>query len=369
MKASGKRVLLFIKVPPPITGVTIMNKQILDSALLKENFNIRSISISYATSINDLGKFNFKKFKTFLRIFNSLFKECFYNRPQFVYFQVSPLGISFYRDILFISLIKIFKIKIVFHLHGKGIIKKGEHSFSTKLYRYAFRNAEIISLSEMIKDDLKYVYNGPVYIVNNGISVISVNKLHIDKKFKKNLNIKILFLSNLLISKGILDFIEALKILDSRKIDFKADIVGAEGDIKASDILNKIEEYKLGSKVYYSGPKYEEEKNEIISQCDVLIYPSLDDSFPIVLLEVMQFGKPIIATIEGGIPDIIDDGITGIMVPKHNPKEIADKLEILINDSELRKKMGASGRDKFLRKYTQDIFESNMQKVFTKVLE
>jgi len=82
----------------------------------------------------------------------------------------------------------------------------------------------------------------------------------------------------------------------------------------------------------------------------------------------MQFGIPIIATREGAMPEIIDDKITGFLVDKNQPEQIAEKIKILFNDEELRRKMGEAGRKKFLEKYTLEIFEQNMKKVFDGIL-
>jgi glycosyltransferase involved in cell wall biosynthesis len=369
MKVTEKKILLFIKVPPPITGATLMNKQVSDSKLLNENFKIRSLLISYAQSINDLGKFNFSKLFIFIKIFRTLIKECIYNRPRFIYFQISPLGISFYRDLIFISVIKLFKIEIVYHLHGKGIKKVVENRFLAMPYKFAFRNSRIICLSNLLTDDLKAVFKGPFEIVNNGIPEIPEEKILEYQLGKNSDKIQILFLSNLIRSKGILEFIESLKILANKKFDFRANIIGAESNIKSSYVIDKIDGYNLKDKVSYLGTKFGNEKNELIAKSDVLVYPSLNDSFPLVLLEVMQFGKPIIATDEGAISEIVDNGLTGFIVEKNNPQAISEKLEFLIRSKEIRIKMGNAGRQKFLDSYTLALFEANMKNVFDEVLK
>jgi glycosyltransferase involved in cell wall biosynthesis len=369
MKNPSERILLFIKVPPPLTGATLMNKQVYESKFLRENFDFRSLLISYSSSIDELGKIRFKKFVVVVKIYITLLRECILFKPRFIYFQISPTGMSFYRDLFYILLIKLFGIKIVYHLHGKGIIKKSKKWYLALLYRFAFRGSDIICLSGLIKDDLKDVYCGVIYIVNNGIKVIPECESNYYMDLIETDQIHILFLSNLIKSKGILEFIESLTILAESRIKFKANIVGAEGDITSNHIVNLINELKLEDRITYLGPIYGSEKNAIILSSDLLVYPSSDDSFPLVLLEVMQLGKPIIATIEGGIPEIVDDGITGFLVEKHNPQQIADKIKIMVDDAELRKNMGSAGRDKFLKNYTLEIFESNLRNVFDEILK
>jgi glycosyltransferase involved in cell wall biosynthesis len=363
------RILLLIKVPPPVTGATLMNKQVLDSELLIKNFNIRSIQISYVNNIKELGKYNIRKFIRFCRIFIVLNYECIFHRPHFVYFQISHLGIPFYRDLIFVLFLKLFKIKIVYHLHGKGIKEKVENKLSKTLYRFAFRRSEIICLSLLLVNDIEDVFKGNVHIISNGIpDNAGVNILSSRLKVSHD-KILFLFLSNLIISKGILDFLESLKILSDKNVNFEAIIVGAESDFTSRDLDDKLKEFKLDNKVVYLGPKYGEEKEKILLMCDVLVFPTKNDVFGNVILEAMEFGLPVIATREGAIPEIIDDEVTGFLVEKNNPSQISEKLEMFINAPSLCKTMGAAGRDKFLKKYTLDLYESNLKDIFNKILD
>jgi glycosyltransferase involved in cell wall biosynthesis len=278
---------------------------------------------------------------------------------------LSPFGAAFYRDLIYITLIKVFHIRIVFHLHGKGIKQLCKYKIRQLFYKYAFRNSDIICLSDLLKSDLEDVYKGTIHIVNNGIP----DELIIDSETQKSHEkLQILFLSNLLKSKGIIDFIESLKILSGKDITFYANILGAEGDIEPVFLNDKIRELNLSNEINYLGTKTGEEKNKIIEGSDVLIYPSLNDAFPLVLLEVMRYAKPIIATREGAIPEIVDDGRTGFLVEKHNPGQISEKLEVFVRNPGLIKIMGDAGRKKFLQNYTMDIFESNLKNVFEEVL-
>ena len=91
----------------------------------------------------------------------------------------------------------------------------------------------------------------------------------------------------------------------------------------------------------------------------MFVFPTYYDKecFPIVLLEAMAHGLPCVSTNEGGIPDIIDEGVTGMMVERKDAKQLADKLEILLKDPALRERMGRSGYEKFKENFTMDVFE------------
>lgn len=361
-----KKILLFIKIPPPITGATLMNKAVLDSTLLNNNFEIHSITISYSRNVSDLGKLKVSKFFVFIKAIFSLIKELSLFSPDLVYFQISPTGLVFYRDLLFVSIIKLFGTKVLFHLHGKGIKEKAKSKFDKTLYEYAFYKSKIICVSSLLTNDIKDVFNGEYFVVNNGVP--DVDKKLIKLEVNYNSVAKILFISNLKIFKGIIVFLDSLQIIKKKKYDFEGLIVGAEADLNKEQLQKEIDKRGLQDRVKYLGFLFGNNKMKVISGIDIIVFPTLSDIWGNVILEAMQFGKPVIATREGAIPEIIDDGINGFLVEKNNPSQIAEKLKILIKDPELRINMGKAGRKKYEEKYTLEIFEKNLLNVFNSVL-
>ncbi len=82
----------------------------------------------------------------------------------------------------------------------------------------------------------------------------------------------------------------------------------------------------------------------------------------------MQHSIPIVSTFEGGIPDVVEDGITGFLVPQKDAQILAEKLELLIKDHELRIKMGVAGRSKYEKEFTLQAFESKLQRILEDIL-
>jgi glycosyltransferase involved in cell wall biosynthesis len=77
---------------------------------------------------------------------------------------------------------------------------------------------------------------------------------------------------------------------------------------------------------------------------DVVVLPSILEGFGIVLLEGMAMGKPVVASRVGGIPEAVEDGVTGILVPPAHSRKLAEALVILLENSMLRQSMGEAGR-------------------------
>lgn len=109
--------------------------------------------------------------------------------------------------------------------------------------------------------------------------------------------------------------------------------------------------------------KYNEEKKAFFENADIFIFPTLNEAFGLVLLEAMEHALPCIATDEGGISDIVDDGKTGFIVSKRNTEALADKIEYLLNHPEERMRMGKLGYKKFKNQFTVGKFEERLAEI------
>lgn len=362
-----KKILLFIKLPPPTTGATTINSFIAQSKIISKNFNIKIIKASYKQKIENGRVISIKKIGIVIKLHLKLFHLLLNFKPKFVYFQLSPLGVAFLRDCTFILLIKVFRIHIVYHLHGKGIKAAAERNVLKRLlYKWAFKNCSLICLSQSLACDIDIVYKGIPYIINNGVPIAQV-QVHGIKPFNKKLNV--LFFSNLILSKGIIVFLNGISLLsDKYKNTITVLIIGQEAEMTEALLIREIKERNLEKCVQYLGPKYGQEKEALLNGIDILIYPTLNDAFPLVILEAMQFGICVIASKEGAITEIIDDGITGILVDKNRADQIRDAIERLIDNPELRAKISSKCQYTYCQKYTLKHFENSLSTIFHDIL-
>ncbi|WAC06936.1 MAG: glycosyltransferase family 4 protein [Thermodesulfobacteriota bacterium] len=258
-------------------------------------------------------------------------------------------------------LIRMFRTKIIFHLHGKGVKEKIKNPVLKFLYTWFFYNQFIILLSPLLFDDIREVaIKSRISYLPNGIDIgVKNNKRH---RIESDRPFKILFLSNLVPTKGPTDLIEACKILKEKNSLFQLYFVGTPSskDFGWEKLDRLIRLYGLDKQTHYLGPKYGNQKDDILCDSDVLVFPTVKDCFPLVILEAMAFGLPVISTYEGAIPEIVDDGVTGYLVPPKNPERIAEKLLDLINNPETRIRMGEAAKKKFEQHYTLNQFNSKL---------
>lgn len=365
MKSKAK-ILYFVHLPPPFHGVSTVNKFIICSSLINNGFEIKIIGINYSEDLNQLDSISLRKiFKLVCLVFKVLVNLIVF-KPNYVYFSIVPMGVGFIRDSFFVVLFKIFRTKIIYHLHGNGI-SDVKNIFIKKLYKFVFSRSSIIHLSQGLVDKEitpLNLYKSNVYVVPNGVSDLKQKKIGV-----KNNIPKILFLSNYSESKGLFVLIESARLLKLKNIKFHLRIVGEPFNVdkeKTNYLLNK---YDLLENITFLGPKYESDKHKEFCNADIFVFPSLNDTFPLVLIEAMKYSLPIVGSIEGAIPEIIDDGNTGFTVPKHDFESLADKLEILIKDDSLRAEMGINANQEFKEKYNLEKFENNMILTFRKILK
>jgi glycosyltransferase involved in cell wall biosynthesis len=359
------RILLILHVPPPIHGAAMVGKYIMESNAIKASFDVDFICLSTSKSLQESGKGTFQKAITLLSIQIKVIKAIMSKSYDLCYMTLTSSGPGFYKDVLVVAILKLFKRKIIYHFHNKGVASASKNRINNLLYRFVFTNAQCILLSHHLYPDIKqYVKQENVFICANGVPALP----EIDLKTSNRNPLteepcRLLFLSNLMVDKGVFTLLKACQLLKNKKNSFECHFVGAWSDISEEMFQKKLKEYDISDVVFAHGPKYDQEKIPFFKSADIFVLPTYHEAFPLVNLEAMQLGLPIVASAEGGIPDIVTDGVTGFLTQKHNAVELAEKLESLIHDPRLRIEMGKAAVQKYKRLFTLEKFETNMVQV------
>lgn len=363
-----KKILFILHIPPPIHGAAVVGGYIKNSLSIGTEFESRFVNLSISDSISEIGKSPFKKVINYLSLLWKVKTQLFIFKPDICYLTPTAHGIGFYKDALIIVLSKLFSVTTVFHYHNKGVKERENKIIDNILYKSVFRKSKVILLSRHLYYDIqKYVPVSRVYYCPNGIPELLKRELRSENGKHPDTFPVILFLSHLIRSKGILVLIDACQLLKTRGIRFSCIIAGGNAELEPEEIESIIVQKNLNGSVSLTGPKLGDEKLKLFGSVDIFVHPTYNDCLPLVLLEAMQFSLPVVSTFEGAIPDLVDDTVTGFLVPQKDPKILADKLEILIKDAELRQKMGAAGRAKYEREFTLEKFERRMVEILMTV--
>lgn len=355
--------------PPPVHGSSMVGLSIKNSDLVNNSFECSYINLLVSRNLNETGKFGLLKILRLVGVWYELLVAVIKKKPEVCYIALSTTGLSFYKDVLLVLLLRIFHVKLLYHLHNKGVSHSQKNKINRFLYRFVFKDANIILLSNKLYKDIEdFVPESRVYICPNGIEEPTLNFNH---KLSSEKPVKIIFLSNLIESKGVSVLLDACAILQQKGISFECDFVGAEGDIHSSEFDEKVQRKGLSNRVNYLGSKFGKDKQELLENADVFAFPTYyaNECFPLVILEAMSAGLAVISTFEGGIPDIVEEEITGFLIPQKESESLAEKLEILIKNPDLRRQMGKAGRLKFEREFTLRKFELKLVEILQHVVD
>jgi glycosyltransferase involved in cell wall biosynthesis len=346
-----RRILFVVHLPPPIHGVTVLNQPAVESEEIRRQFDVDVVPLRFSDSIAQIRTMGVRKLTRTLTIGARLAWSLATRRPDAVYFTISPSGFAFYRDLAYVALVKAFAVRPIFHLHARGIARQ-----PTWLGRWIFDDAWAIHLSPRFDADTDaFVARDRVLHVANGIADTGGRRAGHDGPPR------ILFLSNMIAEKGPLDLVEALAVLARRGHSFSATFAGAPfHDGCLAEFDERVRQHGLAESVRYIGAVYGAAKDRLFAAHDIFAFPTYRDAFPLVVIEAMQHGLAVVSTHEGAIGDSVADGDTGFLVEPRDTGALADRLEQLVSDRELRDRMGARGRQRYDAHFTAERFEHEL---------
>ena len=158
--------------------------------------------------------------------------------------------------------------------------------------------------------------------------------------------------------KGQVHLIEACRLLTERGVAVTCRFIGDGPDREA--LQNRIDEYGLGDRVVLAGRMTTDGVATELATADVLVAPSVPtkggkrEGIPVVLMEAMSTGLPVVASRLSGIPELVTDGVSGLLVAPGDALALADALADLATDPALRRRLGIAGRDTVLREFDVD---------------
>jgi glycosyltransferase involved in cell wall biosynthesis len=230
---------------------------------------------------------------------------------------------------------------------GADIFDSPKNYFMKLLLKYSFRKADAIAvLTEITRKEMLKLSGKPVQLIPFGVDL---NKFTVKPKADSN-KIRIGTIRVLAEKYGIEHLIKAFAIVEKKHSNIILDLVG-DGPQKGY-LMNLAKELKIEDKVIFHGFVNQnsdfEKYIKLLSNFDIFTILSVIDSetFGVAAVEASACSLPVIATNVGGLPEVIDDNKTGIIVPPRDVNAIAVALEKLISNKSLRIELGKGGRKK-----------------------
>ena len=361
------RILIIGAIPPPYMGPTVATELILNSKL-KNEFDLMHLDASDHRDLSTLNVADLWNFLLAFKHYLMLVGLILSHWPALIYTPICQTTLGYFRDAPFILIGKIFHRKILCHLRGGNF--RNWYSSSSALTQWFVRRVHSFVDGQIVLGKrLRNLFEGilpdkKIFVVPNG------KNIYLNRLGKENTNkIRILFLSNFIREKGILDVLNSIPNVfhhESRvEFIFAGDWFDRGTKIEVENFVKNNEELPIQIK----GAIFGQEKVDLLSSCDIFVFaPYSSEGHPWVIIEAMATGLPIITTDQGAITESVKDGVNGFIVEKRNPQQIAEKIKFLIDHPEIRKKMGEESRRLYLENFTEEKMIERLSYAFHTVL-
>lgn len=221
----------------------------------------------------------------------------------------------------------------------------------------------INTVSPQAKDWLSNMTSANVYVISNGVDLEEIRDI---KPYIILKHPSIFFVGGLGNEKGIDLLLRAILIIKEKIPNIYVYIAGRGS--RETDLKKLAKELNIEESVKFLGFISNEKKYTYYKAADVCAIPSRLENEPIVLLEAMACGTPVVASNVGGIPFVVEDGKTGLIVEPENIGDLADKIVTLLKDEKLRRKIGEAGQEK-VKEFAWDKIAEQTVEVYKEILE
>jgi len=269
---------------------------------------------------------------------------------------------SFLRKSILLFTAKLFGKKVIINFHSCSQELFYNDSFLPFKFfvKTVLNNADaILVLSSQWK---KFISNK---CDNKNIEIL-YNPVKLQEFYEKNnttCQINVLFMGRIGKRKGAYDTIEAAKLLTNTNI--KIDMYG-DGEVE--NAKNIVALSNLEERVKINGWITGEKIDLAYKNADLFILPSYDEGLPMSILEAMSHSLPVISTNIAGIPDQITNGVNGYLIEPGDVQLLAEKIDLLAGNSDLRKSMGQEGYKTVKLKFEQTVVIKNLKRIYDSLI-
>lgn len=301
----------------------------------------------------------FQKLRIAFSSMNKLILMIALNKVAALHVHVARRG-SIWRKTVFMAIAYVSRIPFIQHLHSGGF-----HDYYARqcgpvgqsIIRFFLNRAHcLIVLSPQWLAYLNGLTTNPdIRMIPNFVCVPEFRGQEDRELFT------LLFLGKLTHEKGIYDLIQAVSII---KDDFPALRLELCGNGDEKPVLEMISRLDLHDRIQLNGWVSGSKKNELLRKATLFVLPSYYEGIPIGVLEAMAVGLPVIASDVGGLPEVVESGVEGLLVQPGDVRGLADAMKRLLSQPEQRLKMGDAGRLKVHNQFSKPVVFKKLDTVY-----
>jgi glycosyltransferase involved in cell wall biosynthesis len=348
------RVLVVGQTPPPVHGQAAMIQLLVEGNYRK--ISVCHVRMNFSQDADAAGKFRLRKIWELVSVVACIYWAKIRHWPDVLYYPPSgPRMLPVVRDIFILGSTRWLFDKTVFHFHASGISEYSQtlSPVLRKLFQLSFAAPDLtIRISEKAPPEGAALRTRREVIIPNGIPD-SAGKL-IERHVERDSPLKVLFVAVLCEDKGVLVAIQSVLELLRSGFDVELTCLGQWASTEFEQRAMAAIDPQFQSRFRFPGVTVGDEKWSCYSRADIFLFPTYyhSETFPVVLLEAMCFGLPIVTTNWRAIPDVVEEGKCALVCEPKNVASCRMALQELIEDPSMRAKMGRRSRERFLTYFT-----------------
>lgn len=365
------RVLLVGPVPPPVGGVETVTRCLLDSDL-RFDFNVIHCDISRRQTKENVSRVTLRNglWAAFyiLRFMGQVLRHW----PHIVHSPVVALPVPFTRDAIFTTFSWLMRRKIVLHSHDGYLpeVYNRASPFRRRFMKFVFnRSTRLVVISETWQRFFsEWGLRCPIEVVYNPLDS---HMLHMIKQApaKSQSPWTALFVGAICRDKGVHDLLAAAKSVLSTHPEIRFRLVGPGRFTGEWDnMVHEREKLGLVEQVDMPGALSGQALADAYATANCFVLPTYKEGMPVVLLEAMAAGLPIVTTDVGGIPDLIEDGVNGYLIKPGQPEVLAERIVQIAQRPETVAGMHEANVEKVCESYMESAVAEKIAQVYRTVL-
>ena len=289
------------------------------------------------------------------------------------YATMSTSAMGFIRDYMTVGFAKLLRRRTVLHLHGGGFLDfyVNAKPWLQRLIRANLKRTDtILVLGELLKEQFYCAGDSvkpKLAVVPNGLTIGVDEPVAVMRELPEDGCIQLLYLSSLMPSKGFFDVLQAIQLLELEQPGrYHLNLCGSFADAKTETALEVhddttlhayIKVHDLSNCVTYHGQVLGEVKEKQFSQANIFLLPTSYkwEGQPLSIIEALAFSIPVISCCHKGIPELVEDGVSGFFIEQKNPKAIVDAVIQMISDRQNYSSMSAGARAHYEANFRREV--------------
>jgi glycosyltransferase involved in cell wall biosynthesis len=366
------RILISGHLPPPMGGIATFYQSLLNSSL-PQKIDLRFVQTSsQKRTLSQSGRFSFSNLISAVVDCGRFAKAVIKFRPHLTHI-ATAFGLSFVKHSVCIIIARFSGSRVLVHPHCSITALYTDRS---RWWQWFFRQIihftnGVVTLSSEWNQLNAIVPGCVVYYLPNAIDLTAYRVVGLERRVevKNPPQFMVLYLGYLGKTKGSFDLVVVAKEAVSKNLPVIFKLVGEEltkGD--REQLKEQIDRAGLGNVVTLHPPVMGAEKIDLFREADIFVYPSYSEGMPIAVIEAMACGLPIIATRVGGLPDLVTDGINGVLVDSGRVDQLVSTLQYLISNPDQRFAMQLNSYQMAFDKYDIEKLVPRLVSIYAEAL-